>query len=551
MKNAAIRPKTVTKVNFRMGSRLTRTRNGLMLAAVRVAMILLFGIWSWLDPSKPTFASAWADLLFATYLITALGAFAVAHRSWWFEHWLAAGTFVVDVLMFLTGLYATSAVTLDFFSVFITFFAFLVLTAASRWSDRTSLAVTVTLILCFLLDGLLLSGQGQVVDLPKFLRRLVYLTLLASLLIWFSRSRSERSAPRFSLGTSVESYDPLQEALAYAMAAFPAACGLVAWREDGELRPRVLVSGGTSLVVEAFDRQAAPYLFERDKGRRLTLNPSRTLVASTTAAPDPLIAAFSESEGLAIPFEGRTGHGQLLLGGITGLCSDDVFAAQAMAAEIGRAIDGESMQAMVREVAMSRLRAALAADLHDGVAQTLAGVQFRLKALGGWIAAGTATEGDVENISKGIATEQLHLRGMIDQLRRGAITPGRRDLRQELLPVAETLAEQWQVAIELSEHGEPLLLQVAAIYQIKQIVREAVANAVRHGHASRIEIDLSPDEEGGFVLNVCDNGCGCNPPGSGSPRSIAERVEALGGTMLFDSHPGGTSVGIKVPGAAP
>lgn len=528
---------------------MIRSRTGLMLASARVAMALLFAIWVWIDPPHPVFATTWAGLLFACYALMALAALAVALRSWWFEHRLAPAAFAIDALMFLAGLYATAAVALDLFSVFITFFALLVLTAAARWNERIAVVVAAALVLCFLLAGVLVLGRGQPLDVSKFLRRLAYLGVLAALLVWFARSRPGWSAPRLSASSSAANGDPLQDALVYAMTTYAATSGLAAWREEGEVRPRVVVSAGAAPSVRSFDLGAAPFLFQRDHGRRLELHAGKRLMARANVGRDPLIDAFDVCEGLAIPFAARTGHGVVLLGGIKGLCADDVFGAPAIASEVGRAIDDESTQAMAREVAMSRLRAALAADLHDGVAQTLAGVQFRLTALAGRIASGSATAADAESIGTGIATEQSRLRDMIEHLRLGTITPGRRDVRQELLSVIGPLAEQWQVAIALSEAGEPLLLSTTVIYQVQQIVREAVANAVRHGKATSIGIDLSPGPSGGFVLEICDNGRGSMAPGDARPRSIAERTAALGGTLVFASHPGKTSVLIAISGA--
>ncbi|MDE2619089.1 MAG: ATP-binding protein, partial [Sphingomonadales bacterium] len=250
-------------------------------------------------------------------------------------------------------------------------------------------------------------------------------------------------------------------------------------------------------------------------------------------------------EGLAIPLRGRSGRGELILGGIPQLCFEDLIPAEAIADEIGRAMDDDAAQAIARELAMSRLRSQLAADLHDGVAQTLAGVQFRLQALKARTVDQTATPEDIDRISEGIAAEQNHIRTMIERLRRGTIEPGERDLRQELLPLVETLAMQWGVAIALDEAGERVPLAVAQVYEVQQVVREAVANAVRHGRATQIELTLAARSPRGFMLGIRDNGAGC--AAQAQPRSIAARVSTLRGTLVFSSQAGNTRLSIVVP----
>ena len=82
------------------------------------------------------------------------------------------------------------------------------------------------------------------------------------------------------------------------------------------------------------------------------------------------------------------------------------------------------------------------------------------------------------------------------------------------------------------------------------IVREALSNAVRHGHPTKVAVDLrqTTDE---VVLAVQDNGMGFNPdavrPGLGSV-TMGTRAERLGGTLTVVAIPGmGTTVRVSLP----
>lgn len=80
-----------------------------------------------------------------------------------------------------------------------------------------------------------------------------------------------------------------------------------------------------------------------------------------------------------------------------------------------------------------------------------------------------------------------------------------------------------------------------AAHALRSVVREAVANAVRHSGArkARIRVDRS---DGALSLEIADDGCGLDlsstSPGNGLANMHA-RLAALGGTLSFSPHNGG------------
>jgi signal transduction histidine kinase len=94
-----------------------------------------------------------------------------------------------------------------------------------------------------------------------------------------------------------------------------------------------------------------------------------------------------------------------------------------------------------------------------------------------------------------------------------------------------------------------------------RIAQEALANVRKHAKASRVTI-LLDEREGGFLVQVQDNGIGFSPPtglhsvpGHLGLSSMRERAEMAGGWCTVRSLPrGGTAVEAWVPatvGAAP
>ncbi len=80
----------------------------------------------------------------------------------------------------------------------------------------------------------------------------------------------------------------------------------------------------------------------------------------------------------------------------------------------------------------------------------------------------------------------------------------------------------------------PSQVQAAAYY----VVAEGVANVNKHAGASRVVVRTRTDD-GTLVVEVADDGAGgADEQGSGL-RGLADRVEALGGTLALDSPAGG------------
>ena len=108
------------------------------------------------------------------------------------------------------------------------------------------------------------------------------------------------------------------------------------------------------------------------------------------------------------------------------------------------------------------------------------------------------------------------------------------------------LAARSPVEVELDLPGERLPDEVATAAYF--VCSEALANAVKHAGASRVRISV---RVGGAVaqVDVRDDGAGGADPADGTGlRGLADRVEALGGTLAFESPPGrGTRVRAEFP----
>ena len=82
------------------------------------------------------------------------------------------------------------------------------------------------------------------------------------------------------------------------------------------------------------------------------------------------------------------------------------------------------------------------------------------------------------------------------------------------------------------------------------ILQEAVGNAIRHGEAKHVSVEVR-FEENRLALSVSDDGSGfdCAQHGHGlGLGSMEDRARQLGGTFAVTSEPGkGTVVKVEVP----
>lgn len=136
-------------------------------------------------------------------------------------------------------------------------------------------------------------------------------------------------------------------------------------------------------------------------------------------------------------------------------------------------------------------------------------------------------------------------RRAIDTFSNGGPTP----LEEALRNAGQQVAERAGAEVDL--HVEPGLTVAPVVAEaLARVVREAVGNAVRHGEARCVAVNVGCHNRG-LRLQVTDDGRGFQPEdvrhGFGL-KSMRERVEALGGQLHVRSQPGkGTTIEAVVP----
>jgi signal transduction histidine kinase len=199
----------------------------------------------------------------------------------------------------------------------------------------------------------------------------------------------------------------------------------------------------------------------------------------------------------------------------------------------------------VATAAVVEERSKIARDLHDGLAQELAFLATKVRAL--------QQRADVTGIDAELSQLASASRRALGEAPRAVEVLAHQEdepLDAVLAKAAEDVAERAgaRVRFDLAPADPPTPQHTE---QLVRIVCEAVTNATRHGGAKVIDLHLSCDEA--LVVRIRDDGAGFDvaaavaQPGFGL-RSMRERAQALGGTVLVHSAPGqGTSIEVRVP----
>lgn len=543
-------------------------RSGRVIAFGRAALALFFLTAIWLDHSQPTLAAPETYGVLGLYVLASAALLLVTWDNWWLESKLSGPAHVVDMLVFLWLNYATQGYTSPFF----TFFAFLIFSASIRWGWRGTAATAAIIVVLYIASAVTAASWGtQAFEWRRFVLRGAYLVALSALIIlWLIATRaSAASAAELPAMEQGRERTDMAALLALAAARFRAPRALCVWSEREE--PWTWVSRLESGVFEearhdpdrfepAVSAAAgeAPFLFEQKQGRILErAGPRRRVTRPVTAPIHPALAAeYGAARGLRIPIRSESVAGELLVLDVPGLCSDDLDIADETAAQIAAALAHGKLFQATEEAAAVRARLSLARDLHDSVVQFLAGLAFRLEGVRKIAAAGREVAAEIDALQAELVREQQDLRRFIADLRAapGGLSGERSDIAASLRELTARMAGQWNVTCRVA--SEPALIEVPLTLEqnVRQLVREAVANAVRHGAASEVETRLRA-ATGALELEIRDNGTGFDVAGDfdedalaeHGPTSLRERVRNLGGSLRLSSSSAGSRLSITLP----
>jgi PAS domain S-box-containing protein len=189
-------------------------------------------------------------------------------------------------------------------------------------------------------------------------------------------------------------------------------------------------------------------------------------------------------------------------------------------------------------------------DLHDGLCQHLAGVEMMSQVLEQKLSARSADAarraGEIaRNVREAISQTRSLARGL------SPVTLDSEGLRSALQELAETTGKIFGVSCRFDCDPPVFVADQAVATHLFRLAQEAIANAIKHGRAKRVSLQLTSGR-GRVILKVDDDGAGFpaeifKSKGMGL-RIMQSRVGMMDGTLAIERSPGGgTRVICSVP----
>ncbi|HEV2062228.1 MAG TPA: sensor histidine kinase, partial [Solirubrobacteraceae bacterium] len=204
-------------------------------------------------------------------------------------------------------------------------------------------------------------------------------------------------------------------------------------------------------------------------------------------------------------------------------------------------------QRLQAEALMIEDRRRMAREIHDGLAQELAFIASQTQRLG------PRTIGRREEQATLVRQLRDAAQRALDESRAAieVLTLGRDEhVSDAVCRAAENVGERYGARVHV-DVADGFDTSRAARDAMVRIVREAVTNAVRHGEARTVRVEMRGPHP--VVLRVRDDGKGFDAAaatGSGGfgLTSMRERARALGGELEISSAPGeGATVEVRIP----
>ena len=525
-----------------------------IIALGRLLLATLFLLAVLIDVSQPAKAPAIAYAALGAYLACAIAVVALTWNDWWLDARLAGPAHAVDIGVFTLLVFVTEGYT----SPYISFFVFLLLAAAIRWGWKETALTAILLTVLYFGTGVLTGNANAGFDMRPFLVRSAQLIIVAAIVMWFGANQWRgRFVPR-AQGLPIEpSLDkaPIDTALSAAMAGVKSGKAAILRREavSGEARAIAIQNGERRRIalkrLELDGATTTPFLYDLPRNRALVRDTHRNL-----RAIDPLGAigeatarAAGANEGLAVPLRLDKGDGIMLLEQVHDLSTDHLDLGEQIAGDVAAHIQRHALLKAAEDNAEARSRLVLARDLHDSVVQFLAGAAFRLEAMKRSAASERPLEPELNELKQLMMQEQGELRSFITALRSGPEVT-LREMVRDLSALAERMSKQWTIDCSFSGDESDLRIASRVHLDAHQIVRESVANAVRHAGAKSVKITLEAEPEALRIDLVND---GTEYPRYGDtyepPQSLKERVEQAGGTVDVARGMDVTRLSISLP----
>jgi signal transduction histidine kinase len=199
----------------------------------------------------------------------------------------------------------------------------------------------------------------------------------------------------------------------------------------------------------------------------------------------------------------------------------------------------------VKATAIAEERNRLARDIHDTLAQALALIVMQLQRAESRLGPAWASAREPLETVRQLAVEGLAEARRSVSMLRPPVTP--HGLAPAVREVADVLRGHYPGFLEVRVTGVSHAIERSVEEELFAIVREALTNAAKHSHASRIDVEVAYPDERSVRVAVTDDGVGFDPDQPRNGRyglvGMSERADRIAAALTLASEPGaGTEI---------
>lgn len=190
-------------------------------------------------------------------------------------------------------------------------------------------------------------------------------------------------------------------------------------------------------------------------------------------------------------------------------------------------------------------------DLHDGVLQSLAALRMRLLLLAKRKdVLKSPVELEIRKTVDIVTLEQSRLRGFLENSENADHTV---NLVSQLDICVRSISLQWSINVTINSDEPAIPVDAESSFHIEHLLREVIANAVRHARSKSLTVSLSLKQDA-LMMAVTD----LNPPTEGEQgiekpaltlksASLRDRLRLVSGEAYAEGLGKGTLLSIRIP----
>lgn len=564
----------------------------LAIGRLILAVVCLLAVQ--LDVTGPSYYAALDYVVVAAYFIYSLSVFLVLQHRHYISRPLRYGIHAGDVL----GIGLICVATGGANSPFLVFLLFALVSAAYRWGLLETLATAATsLFVLFGEAALVVAQQGrrchlllEQVSFISLVTKAISLLLLGYLIGYLAEKEKRLRAKTSVIAHLISNPDQepsirqvLESSLHSILDLFGSRQVLLALQEKSSLRAFLwelrLAAGARATSINLLslaplerDRYFFPIpeeigfavrLRRSQKGvltRLMALGPNgERLPKEPFAFPDTFLAGHQFRLLHTVSFScGEEWSGRLFLieprGG--GDREDELRFLQSFVQELSLTVYAVYLLRQLPSRAGKDERARLARELHDGIVQTLTGVDMQIDVLRRSADGDSAViGGQLSHIQQVLRRETAQLRRVMQRLR--PFEPDPRQLVDCLGEIVENFARETHIHATFVSEFQEVVMPPRVCHEVMLILQEALFNIRKHSGAREVRVDFASTGSQ-WKLQVDDDGRGFDFSGRRSlaeldatrkgPLVIKERLRSIGGELTVESSPGrGARLEILLP----